>query len=397
MLEIIIAIILGVLTGIITGLIPGIHINLVATLLFVNSSLLLGFFSSFSLAAFIISVAIVHTFLDFIPSIFLGAPNEETALSILPGHRLLLKGRGYEAVKLTTIGCFFGLVISMILSVFFIFTAPLFYPFLSKIIAFLLIVLSAFLIIKEKRKFLALLLFVFSGIIGFAVLNFPVLKQPLFPLFTGLFGTSLLTISLIQKVKIPKQVIKKTRIDKKDILNALGLSTISSSLVSFLPGLGSAQAAVISSSFRKISEKAFLILLGAISSITLVLSFIALYSIDKPRSGVAVFVGKFLPNMNANQLIYLLIIALIVGVLSFFISLFFAKKFTKIIEKVNYKWLCIFVLSFLVILTPIISGWLGFLVLVTTTSLGIACSLLGIKKIFLMGSLILPVIIWYLI
>ncbi len=399
MLEIIFAILIGILCGIITGLIPGIHINLVATLLFINSAAFLSITSPLILAIFIISMTISHAFIDFLPSIFLGAPEQETALSILPGHRLLLEGKGYEAIKLTSVGCLAGIIIAGVLSIIFIPTLSLFYPALSKIMAFLLISLSLFLILKEKKnhKILAAFIFILAGILGYAVLNFSVIRQPLFPLFTGLFGTSLLTLSFFQDVKIPKQSLKKTKINKKDLFKSLSLSVVSSSLVSFLPGLGSAQAGVIASSIKKIQEKSFLILLGAVNSITVLLSFVALYSINKPRSGVAVFVGKFLPNFSLSDLMILMVIALIVGIILFPLTLFLARKFSRFIEKVNYKWLCFSIIIFLIILTPIISGWLALIVLITSTCLGIFCSLLGIKKIFLMGSLILPVIIWYLI
>ncbi len=399
MLEIILAVLIGIVCGIISGLIPGIHINLVATLLFIQSAFFLSITNPLVLAVFIISLTITHIFIDFLPSIFLGAPEGDTALSILPGHRMLLEGKGYEAIKLTSVGCLAGIIIAIILSIIFIPTAPLFYPYLSKIMAFLLIALSLFLILKEKKNFkiLAALVFILAGILGYAVLNFSVIKQPLFPLFTGLFGTSLLTLSFFQNVKIPKQSLKKTKINKKDLFKSLSLSIISSSLVSFLPGLGAAQAGVIASSIKKIQEKSFLILLGAVNSITALLSFVALYAIKKPRSGVAVFVGKFLPDFSLSQLTLLMVIALVVGLILFPLTLFLARKFTKFIEKVNYKWLCFSIILFLIILTPIISGWLALIVLITSTCLGIFCSLLGIKKIFLMGSLILPVIIWYLI
>ena len=36
-------------------------------------------------------MAITHTFLDILPSTFLGAPNEENAISALPAHRLYYK------------------------------------------------------------------------------------------------------------------------------------------------------------------------------------------------------------------------------------------------------------------------------------------------------------------
>jgi len=85
MFEIILAVILGMLVGIFTGLIPGIHINLVFGI-FLGSSMFLFEVSSFAAVAFIVAVAIMHTFIDFIPSIYLGAPNEDTALSTMPGH-----------------------------------------------------------------------------------------------------------------------------------------------------------------------------------------------------------------------------------------------------------------------------------------------------------------------
>ena len=94
----------------------GIHINLVALLLFISSGFLLQFTTAEVLVVFIISMAITHIFLDFIPSIFLGAPEESTALSVLPGHSMLLEGKGYEAVRLTTFGSYAGLIIMIIIT-----------------------------------------------------------------------------------------------------------------------------------------------------------------------------------------------------------------------------------------------------------------------------------------
>ena len=396
---ILVAIILGLIAGTITGLVPGIHINLIALILFSSSAFFLQFTTPLILVVFIISMAITHTFLDFIPSIFLGAPDEDTALSILPGHAFLLKGKAYGAVRLTIIGSFFGLLVVLALAPLFIVTLPHFYPYLIKTIAFLLIIIIIFLILREEKpkRILALFIFLLSGILGYASLNFALIKQPLFPLFTGLFGASLLSISIIKNVEIPKQKIKAIKIKKKEIIQALGLSIFSSSLVSFLPGVGSSQAAVISSAFKKIDEKTFLVLLGAINTIVMVLSFIVLYSVSKPRTGIAVFVGRLLPLFNEQQLWLFLAVALVAGSMAVFISFMFAKIFSKNIMKINYKKLCIIVLIFLTILVPILSGLFGLIVFVTSMALGIFASMLGVRKMYLMGCLIFPVIIWYLI
>ena len=99
-IEIILASVIGILCGVFTGLMPGIHINLVASFLILSLNKF-DFLPALSLTAFIVSMSITHTFLDFIPAIFLGAPEEDTFLSILPGHELVQEGKGYVAVILT--------------------------------------------------------------------------------------------------------------------------------------------------------------------------------------------------------------------------------------------------------------------------------------------------------
>ena len=126
LLELIIALLLGLLAGTITGLIPGIHINLISVILLGFSAFLLNLTSPLTLVIFITSMAITHTFLDFIPSIFLGAPDEDSFLSVLPGHQLLLKGRAYYAIIFTLYGSLTALFIILIFT-------PLFIKILPKI------------------------------------------------------------------------------------------------------------------------------------------------------------------------------------------------------------------------------------------------------------------------
>ena len=98
-------------------------------------------------------MAITHTFLDFIPSCFLGAPEESTVLSVLPAHKLLLKGRGYEAVKLTIYGSLFCLLAAIVVLPILLFSVPKFYPFLENYMAYVLILASIFLIFHERKSF----------------------------------------------------------------------------------------------------------------------------------------------------------------------------------------------------------------------------------------------------
>lgn len=395
--ELIFACFLGVLFGIICGMLPGIHINLVSIILFSLSSYFLNFFSPIILVVFIVAMSITQCFIDFIPSIFLGAPNEDTALSVLPGHRMLLEGNGYGAVKLTTIGGIFGILIALALTPFLIWLAPLGYPYLIKIMPFILLLISVFLVLNEEKTIFALFIFLLSGILGFIVLNSSFIKEPLLPLFTGLFGTSLLFVSIFQKVCIPEQKFSSFNVSKKEISSALSKSIFSSALVSFLPGVGSSQASTISSSFGKISEKGFLILVGAVNVIVMVLSFVALYAIKKPRTGSAVITGKLIEFFSLNHLLICLAVCLFTAGISVFLSLFLAKNFAKWISKANYPLLCATIIFFICFLSLLVSGFASLLVLLVGTSLGILCSELGVRKINLMGCLLIPVILYYLL
>ncbi len=113
----ILSIFLGFILGIISGLAPGIHVNNFALLLVALSPFFQSIgFAPFYIAVVILSNSIAHTFLDIIPSIFLGAPEPDTALAVLPGHVLLMEGRGAEAVRLSALGSAGAVVLSLIMA-----------------------------------------------------------------------------------------------------------------------------------------------------------------------------------------------------------------------------------------------------------------------------------------
>ena len=152
LLELFIVSFLGIFIGIITGLAPGIHINLISVLLFSFSPFLLGYTGALHLAIFIVSIAVTHTFLDALPSIFLGAPEEATALAVLPGHRMLLEGHGYEAVFLIVLGSLVALLLAVTVVPLVSVLIPIIYETTKLFIPYLLILVSVFLIWREKTS-----------------------------------------------------------------------------------------------------------------------------------------------------------------------------------------------------------------------------------------------------
>jgi putative membrane protein len=206
LLQFFVSILAGILAGTFTGLVPGIHINLVGAVLIGLSATIFSGVNSLYLAIFITSMAITHTFVDFIPSIFLGCPDTETELSILPGHELLKEGRGYEAVMLTIYGGIAAIFLLPFLAFPLSFLFSRIYDLIVSKMFWILLVTFSILIFSEKRKIAALFVFLTSGIFGLCVLNLEI-SEPLLPMLTGLFGSSILLLSIKNKTQIPEQKI----------------------------------------------------------------------------------------------------------------------------------------------------------------------------------------------
>jgi putative membrane protein len=401
-LEILLAIFIGVYAGVITGLIPGIHVNLISLLVISISRYLLRFTNALVVGCFIISMAIVHTFLDAIPSIFLGAPDADQALNVLPGHKLLLRGMGYEAVRLTVIGSLLALILTVMIIPFMIPYVPRVYEFLLPYIGYILIGISVFMILKEKslnRIFWSFFIFMISGILGLLTLNWPNLRNPLFPLLSGLFGISTLAIPLIQHVEMPKQrITEMIKVSSLNKIKAILAAVFSGSLIGIFPGLGAAQAAIVAMQLvGKIGMYSFMILIGGINTVNFVFSLVTFYTLQKARNGAIVAVMEILKQIDINGLIVFLCVVLIAGGIATFLAFFIARIFSKVVNNINYNLLVIFIISFITILVFAFSGFVGFLILVTSTAIGLIPILINVKRSNAMGCLLVPVILFFVL
>ena len=343
-------------------------------------------------------MSVTHTFMDSIPSIFLGAPDSSTVLSVLPGHKLLLEGRGYEAVALTIVGSLFAVLISVATVPLLIMTVNKVYPLLERFIPFILIVISILLTIRERKsRIWSFIVFILAGVLGLGTLNLN-LSQPLFPLLSGLFGTSNLILSITQKTKIPKQVITDINIKRNEVIKSLGSGVFASTLVGFLPGIGASEAAIVASfPLKNITTEAFLVLTGSINTIVMMFSFVALYTIDKARNGSVVVISKLLENFNLDYLILFVGVALLTAGITAVLALKSTKIFSRVIGKVSYRKLCLAIIALIVILVAVLTGPLGLFVLIIATFVGMLPTLKGIGKNHLMGCLLIPVILFFLL
>lgn len=197
-LELCLAVFLGLVCGIVTGLLPGLHVNLLAQIVV---SLCFSFSFSFSSQiplVFLVALALSNSFFSFLPPLFIGTAQSDTALVLLPAQQMMQEGLFQDAVFLSALGSVLGLVFALLCTPLLLLFLESAYSFFKVILVFVLFAVVIFLILSEKgwnEKFWAFLLVLLVCSLGLLVLDSPLFANPLLLLFSGLFGVSSLLYS----------------------------------------------------------------------------------------------------------------------------------------------------------------------------------------------------------
>ena len=413
MIELVIACFIGILIGTTTGMIPGIHVNTAGAIIFASSGLLLGFLSPEFLCVMLVSMSIAHALIEFIPSMLLGVPQEGTATSILPGHRMVLEGRSKEVIRIVSVGGFGAIIVTILMLPIFSIALPILHDLTKPYTWIILLVASIYLTHKltaNFRDFLwALLLFTLSGILGWILFQTPISSGvTLMCTFSGLFGISTILFSLNDTSTIPHQnPFYDLDIDFNKF-KSIFAGGITGAILGFLPGFGPAQGTVIAQAVSGASDVDdddtvnFLLATSGLNISDCLFSLIAIYIIGNPRSGIAVYMSYLLFEMGLNHLIIFIFASLLAVSVSLVLSLKLGDSFSKLMGGVDYKKLSIGVIILQIVIlyififyyqAPVIYMTIA---LVTSTAMGMLPHYIGIGKSHLMGVLIIPAIVIYL-
>jgi putative membrane protein len=335
MFEILLFFLIGTALGIITGLVPGLHPNTIFVLM-LSLSWLSGTPSIYSLLSLVVSMAVTNTIVNFIPSIFFGAPEAGTSLSVLPGHRFLLRGEGYQALFLTVVGGVYVTLLTAAALPFLLWFIPFLYSTLHMYIHILLLITLSVLLYRESgtKKLYSLLIFLVSGASGLLLLSALPSGCVLFPAFSGLFGLSILITGCIGRTTFPRQK-KRRRIRCSPLKGALA-GWLSGMLVGILPGIGSAQAGVLTGAILKSKEKDFLVALGGINTANIIFTFIALHALSKTRSGATAFVSEFVTSLGINEIVFIVLVSILSCFVSAAVTLFVGKRSLSRLSTIEY-------------------------------------------------------------
>ena len=400
MLSLLLGTLAGVILGTLSGLIPGLHTNTFAAAISAASVPLALVFGADGICCLLISCMIVQTFLDAVHSTFIGVPDADTVLSVLPAHQLYLSGKGEEAVRLSALGSLWGFVYAIPLFAAFYFVLPMFQTEIDWAIGLVILTAAGLLIVFSKTPFWALLMFLVSGLLGvfsmrFSYFSFGVFGagEVLLPLLTGLFGIPVLLHALRANPAYAEQSFSGIFVSKKETAVNTIKGTFAGAIVGWLPGFSSGTANALLAFHRsgdyELNPRGYLLSTSAANTANAVLGLAALYAVGRMRSGALAAVAEFpLPN------IFMLLAAAGASAAAAYMLTVLFSKTGKYIAKVNQKMLSASVLTFLIILTAVFCGPFGLMILILSTAVGWIPAKLGIPRLYCMGAIMLPVMLF---
>lgn len=397
MLEILLGTLIGVILGTISGIIPGVHANTLAAVLMSLQAFLLAVLGPAALAGALFAALITHTFVDAVPSTFLGIPDADTSLAVLPAHALCLEGNGEEAVRIAALGSACAIVIAVPVSVVCCLLLPALQPYFDWWIGILLIASIGYMIVTSEAPGWALAIFALSGVLGAFALHYTFLSWHtvsgtsaiLMPLLTGLFGISVLLVA--SQGTLPAQHFSGLRIEDRAVIKYSLLGTGAGVAVGWLPGLSTASANGVLASiigYEK-DRRTYILATNAANTANAFIGLAALFALSRMRNGVMAAIAEIpLPSMGS-----LMVIGILAACAAYFITIRLSASAWRLngIDSGNLNRM---VIAFIVLLSIVLSGPFGFCILLLATAVGLVPHLVNVPRMYCMGAIMVPVMLF---
>lgn len=408
--------VIGAAIGTFTGLVPGIHVNTLSAMMLASypalESVLTGFVPDHSVAvcvsSCIVSASVVHSFVDYIPSVFIGAPDPDDVLTMLPGHRLLSEGRGMVAVRATAIGSCIGTCTSVLLAIplQLILFAGL-GDYFDSVTVVVLSMVILIMIIREKNlrnAICAAAVLLISGTLGLAVMDLDIPSNSLFgegtilfPMLSGLFGIP----TMIQSLK-SSRTVAQTDYEKHPVGPMPALKgVLTGALTGWFPGITATTGAILSSTVMpERRPEDFISMTASIGSSAAVMMIVTLSITGKGRSGTMINVSEILGDSVIGPMndcfMLLLLSAGIAALFGYQITVACGKIVSGISSKFNMNVLNKICLALIIVLVFVLTGPYGLFILLISAAVGFIPIALGIGRYHLTGCLIIPTLLTYL-
>lgn len=386
----------GVALGTVSGLVPGIHANAFALLLAATAPTLSG--PSAGVAVAVLAAGVTHTFLDVVPALALGVPDAAMAAGSLPGHRLVLGGRGREALRLSALGSGGALLCALPVAVPLTALVRRHESLLSTSLPFLLVGVFVLLVLAERRPWrmvAAAFLVLLSGALGLATLDRPfdgfvAVGGVLTPLFGGLFGVPVL-VDAARGSGVPAQDGVELATRPSAVGRAAVAGVAGGGLVGYLPGVSAGVAATLALPFagREDPDRTYVVATSGANTATAVFALFSLVALDAPRTGVTVALRAVGPPPLAT----LLTATVVAGVVSAVLVPVLGDRYLAAAGQVGPRTTSLVACGLLCLLSGLFAGVGGVVVLAAAGVVGLLPVRLGVRRVHLMGVLAVPLVV----
>ena len=390
------AVLVGVALGTVSGLTPGLHANNFALLLVAVAPAVPG--PPELVGAAMLAAGVTHTFLDVVPALALGVPDAAMAVTALPGHRLVLEGRGREALRLSALGSGLAVVFAVPFALPLTWLMVRFYPTIRLRLPIVLAGVAVYLVATEGDRlgrFGAALAFLASSALGLVLLDVG-LDGPLpagdvlAPLFGGLFGAPVL-VDALRGGGVPPQDDARVAVSGRAVATTAGLGALAGAIVGYVPGVSAAiAAAVVLGALPRGGARGFVVAVSGVNTSNAIFALFALVALGSPRTGVLVALNEAAVPLDLPLLLGSVVVASAVGAV---LVPTVGDRYLAAAGRVDYAKLSLAMIVGLAGLSYLFAGPAGVGVFALASAIGMIPPRFGARRVHLMGVLMGPLIV----
>lgn len=410
----------GALIGSLTACVPGLHVyNLLAVgvLFLCHSATPYGAEWLTPLwAACVTSFVVAGN----IPAVLLAAPDDSALFTVLPGQKLLLRGRGRDAVLLNCLGAAGGLLFVLLLAApAALALLPHAWPVLRPHMHWMVWCVITFMLLSEwprqtgrgpagwhrlaaawRSTGAGLLTFALSGLLGLLLFNRPLTPpdaafQSLMPAFTGLFTLPGLILNSVSRLVLPDQAQPmQTPCGRIELLNGLGAGCLGGAFAALVPAITGGIGGFLAGHATNLrNDKSFLVSQAASRAVYytggLMLLFVPGASLC--RGGAAAMLESFCePAGLRDFLLYLGSVALAGGI-SISLTPLLATRVTNGLTRWGCQRISRLALFIVLALVTALTDIAGLAITTVATGIGLIPPLYGARRMNSLGVILLPV------
>ena len=384
----------GVALGAVSGLTPGLHANNMALLLASAAPSVPG--PPLYVAMAMLAAGVVHTFLDIVPSLALGVPDAAMAAAALPGHRLVLEGRGREALRLSALGSGGAAVLAAPLSVPVTQLMTAVWPVLRTNLRAVLAAVAVLLVLTERTPAAmagAAVSLLASGLLGLAVLDLTPAAPlaaggMLAPLFAGLFGAPVL-VDAVGGGSVPPQDDPVLAVSRREVGGLTGVGTVAGAVVGYVPAVSSAVAATAAllAVPGRYGARGFVVATSGVNTSNTIFALFALVALGTPRTGVLVAVDSVGAPLSLPHLLAAVAVAAAAG---FGLVVTVGDRYLAVVGRLDATKLSLGILVGLAGLSYLFAGGIGVVAYLAAAVVGLVPARFRARRASLMGVLLVP-------